>query len=100
MEERIYIPIINKLGLIQEVVMFKDNLNLIAPRYINDGGEMGLTRAKNGKLVLMHHYPEFPSCDSAEYISEEEGFEICYNRGKQHLITKLHIEIRMEEGEV
>ena len=85
------VAVTNKQGKILEVLPFKANLNLRGPRYLNEGGDMGLTRNKEGRLVLMYHYTEFPSRDKGEYISEEEAYEICYNRGKQHLIEQLQI---------
>lgn len=87
----ITVCITNKQGKIISVVPFTPNLNINGPRYLNEGGDMGLTRDHNGKLVLMYHYTEHPSSDKGEYISEEEAYEICYNRGKQHLIERLHI---------
>lgn len=87
----ITIAVTDKNGEIISAVQFKPNLNLVAPRYMNEGGEMGITRDKKGNLILMYYYPEFPSCNHGEYISEEEAYKICYNRGKQEVIKELRI---------
>lgn len=94
------VAVTNKQGKILEIVPFTPNLNLQGPRYLNEGGDMGLARNKEGRLVLMYHYTEFPSCNKGEYISEEEAYEICYNRGKQHVIEQLQIKPNYKGEEI
>ena len=84
----------NRTRKIIETVDFKPNLDVFAPRYKNEGCSMGLTRDTMGRLVLMYKHEEFPGCDNAVFISEEEGYELCLNRGKQCLAEKLQIEPR------
>lgn len=88
----IKIPVYDTRELhILDVVNFIPNLNVRGPRYNNEGCNMGLCRSKNGKLIVMYQHEEFPSCDKAFYISEEEGYELCLSRGKQYLVEKLEI---------
>lgn len=85
------IPLYDKKHHIIATYTFKENLNVRGPRYLNEGANMGLIRDKQGNLVLMYQHEEFPSSDHAEYISEEEAYELCLNRGKQCLVEELRI---------
>ena len=85
------IPLYDNRGHIRETYLFKENLNIHGPRYLNEGANMGLIRDKQGRLILMYQHEEFPSSDHAEIVSEEEAYELCLNRGKQCLVESLHI---------
>lgn len=85
------IPLYDNRGHIKQTYTFKENLNIYGPRYLNEGANMGLIRDKKGRLILMYQHEEFPSSDHAEVVSEEEAYELCLNRGKQHLVEELHL---------
>lgn len=85
------IPVYKRNREILGTYTFKQNLNVRGPRYLNEGCNMGLIRDTQGNLVLMYQHEEFPSSDFAEYVSEDEAYELCLNRGKQCLVEELHL---------
>ena len=77
-------------------VDFKPNLNLSGvPAYVNEGGAIGLKRIHKGKykgkLVFMYRDLYFPSSSFANFIDEEEAYDLCFQRGKFELINRLKI---------
>lgn len=93
------IPVYDNKNRIVSVEDFKPNLNIRGPDYLNEGGNMGLCRVSKGKyknsLAILYQSEVHPSCNHGELISDHEAWELCYNRGKVHLIDKLHIEYNL-----
>lgn len=81
---------------------FEPNLNLSSgPSYVNEGGNIGLARVPKGKykdkLVFMYEDNYFPSRNYAEFISENDAYDLCISRGKNMIIKKLDIHPDYEE---
>ena len=96
------IPLYNNRGEILRVVTFEDNLTLpSSPPHVNEGGQIGIKRLNKGeykdKLVFMYYDPLFPSGSHASFISEEEAYTMCLNRGKLNVVEKYDITPDYEE---
>lgn len=92
----VMIPVYDDQLHILRTVEFTDNLTLShVPDYVNQNGLMGLKRLKRGRwegcLVIMYYDKRYPSHSYAEFISEEEAYHVCLNRGKLELATQLGI---------
>lgn len=106
-EEGILIPVYDKHMNLLTAVRFTDNLNLRdVPYYLNESENQGIIRIKEGKytgkLVFMSQNDFYPSCNYARFITEEEAWERCVNRGKYNVIRKYDIQpevqVLEEEG--
>ena len=91
------IPIYNSQHEIIHVEKMINNLNIRdAPEYLNEGGNMGLTRIKEGKyngvLAVLYENEKCPSSSYGELISDHDAWELCYNRGKVSLIEEFDID--------
>lgn len=101
MEEASIIPIINNKKRVASV-RFVPNLNLAGePSYVNEGGNMGLIRIKDGRfkdrLVVMYENEFYPSQNRGEFISEDDAYDLCLSRGKNVVIKRLNIHPTDEE---
>lgn len=99
------IPVYDEHNNIVSVETFHANLNIRnAPAYLNENCNMGLVRISTGKykgyLAVLYQDNWHPSCNHGTIISDNEGFELCQNRGKVHLIDKLNIEYNVGIVEV
>jgi hypothetical protein len=91
------IPVYDSQRHIIAVEEFEPNLNIKnVPNYLNEGGNMGLTRIKKGKyrgvLAILYENEIHPSSNFGELISDHDAWELCQSRGKVHLIEQLRIE--------
>lgn len=101
------IPIYDSKRHIIAVEDFEPNLNIKdVPEYINEGGNMGITRIKKGKyrgvLAILYENEGHPSTNWGKLISDHDAWELCQNRGKISLIEKYNIDWhngRIEENE-
>lgn len=81
-----------------DTVDFVDNLTLrgVAP-YRNFNGRVGLTRLSSdrydGQLVLCYFYPRHQELSYAEFISEEDAYNLCAKRNKLELVHELGISL-------
>lgn len=92
MKLMIKIPLYNGSDEILGTVSFEDNLTLSSmPSYVNEGGRVGIKRLSNSRLVWMYYDPVFPSASRAEYISEEDAYEECLNRGRLNVVELYNI---------
>lgn len=86
------IPLYNNKEEIIGTVKFIDNLTLSSsPSYLNEGGQLGIKRLKTNQLVYMYYDPVYPSASRAEFISEEDAYIMCLNRGKLAVVDKYKI---------
>lgn len=100
------IPLYDENRRIIRTVKFVDNLTIDTPPYqvLERGCGVGLKRLKKGKyqgmLVLMKYDYWNPTGSEAEFISEDEAYELCLNRGRAKLIEELGLMPMYPEKEV
>ena len=78
-------------------VSFIDNLTIVgeAP-YVNCNGRMGIRRIPEGRfegeLVIMYFYPQKQGDSYAEFISEDDAYNLCAHRNLLNVADDLQLQ--------
>ena len=84
------VPVLDQKGRkTGEYVQLVSNLTSSGPAYMNDGGELGLTRTRSGVLVLVYSNMAFMGSSFAEEISEADAYQLCMKNQHTSLIDEL-----------
>ncbi|RAP43836.1 MAG: hypothetical protein BZ136_09265 [Methanosphaera sp. rholeuAM74] len=87
------VPVLDQKGRrTGEYAQLVCNVTSSGPSYMNQGGELGLTRTRSGVLVVVYSNLAYMGSSFAEEISEADAYKLCMKNQHTTLIDELGLD--------